>query len=289
MKVKKSNLIFGIGLLTPAILLMTLVSIYPIFYGFRFSFFQTHYLEVVKFVGLHNYFELLKDPDTLISIKNSIVFVFGNLAFSLPIGIGLAVLLNQKVKFIGLFRTLIVFPWVISQTVTALIWIWIVDPNFGPMNYMIRQLGFSAIDLLSSTSGSMWLVILANVWREFPFPLVLTLAALQTVPNELYEAVKADGGSSLQSFWYVTLPCIATTLISVMILLSLENVKMVTLIYVMTGGGPINATEVISVRAFKEAFWHWRMGYATALAMFILLINVIFGIAYTRIIRSARV
>jgi len=285
-RARERNLIFGFALLAPAIALMVLVSVYPIFYGFRFSFFQTHYLKTIKFVELQNYHQLLKDPNTLINIKNSLIFVFGNLVFSLPIGIGLAVLLNQKVKFLAFFRTLIIFPWVISQTVTALLWVWLVDSNFGPLNYLIKQIGFQPIDFLASTKGSMWLVILANVWREFPFPLVLTLAALQTVPNELYEAVKVDGGSKIHSFWYVTVPYIMTTLISVTILLSLENIKMVTLIYVMTGGGPMNATEVISVRAFKEAFWHWRMGYATALAMFIVLINVIFGIAYTRIIRS---
>ena len=267
---------------------MIFVTIYPIFYGFRFSFFQTHYLNAVKFVGLANYVNLLKDPNTSINIKNSLVFVFGNLIFSLPIGVGLALLLNRKIRFLTFFRTLIIFPWIISQTVTALLWLWLVDSNFGPLNYVIKQIGFRPVDLLSSGQGSMWLVILANVWREFPFPLVLTLAALQTVPNELYEAIKVDGGSAFQSFIYVTIPYIATTLVSIVILLSLENFKMVTLIYVMTGGGPLNATEVISVRAFKEAFWHWRMSYATALAMFILIINVIFGIAYTKIIKSKR-
>ena len=106
------------------------------------------------------------------------------------------------------------------------------------------------------------------------------------MPRELYEAITVDGGSRFQSFVYVTIPYIITTLATVIILLSLENFKMVTLIYVMTGGGPLNATEVISVRAFKEAFWHWRMGYATALAMFILIINVVFGLAYTKIIKG---
>lgn len=288
MSLKRKNLILGLALLTPAILLMIFVTIYPIFYGFRFSFFQTHYLKTVKFIGLANYINLLKDPNTITNIKNSLVFAFGNLIFSLPIGVGLAILLNKNIRFVAFFRTMIIFPWVISQTVTALLWVWMVDNNFGPVNYLIKQIGVRPIDFLSSEQGSMWLVILANVWREFPFPLVLTLAALQTVPNELYEAIKVDGGSAFQSFVYVTIPYIATTLVSVIILLSLENFKMVTLIYVMTGGGPLNATEVISVRAFKEAFWHWRMGYATALAMFILIINVIFGIAYTKIIRSKR-
>lgn len=286
MTLRRKNFVLGLALLTPAILLMIFVTIYPIFYGFRFSFFQTHYLKAVKFVGLTNYINLLKDLNTLINIKNSLVFVFGNLVLSLPIGVGLAILLNKNIRFLTFFRTLVVFPWVISQTVTALLWLWLVDSNFGPANYLVKQLGFRPIDFLSSGQGSMWLVILANVWREFPFPLVLTLAALQTVPNQLYEAIKVDGGSGFQSFIYVTIPYIATTLVSVIILLSLENFKMVTLIYVMTGGGPLNATEVISVRAFKEAFWHWRMGYATALAMFILIINVIFGIAYTKIIKS---
>jgi len=286
---KRKNFYFGLFLLTPSILLMVFVTIYPIFYGFRFSFFQTHYLNTIKFIGLKNYVDILKDFHTIINIKNSLIFVFGNLIFSLPIGVGLAILLNKNIKFITFFRTVIIFPWVISQTVTALLWLWLVDINFGPFNYIIKQMGFAPIDFLSSGKGSMWLVIMANVWREFPFPLVLSLAALRTIPNELYEAIKVDGGTAFQSSIYVTIPWIATPLLSVIILLALENIKMVTLIYVMTGGGPLNATEVISVRAFKEAFWHWRMNYATALAMFILIINVIFGIAYTKIIKSQKI
>ena len=265
---------------------MIFVAIYPILYGFRFSFYQTHYLNIVKFTGLANYFDLLRDPNTITNIKKSITFVFGCLVFSLPIGVLLATLLNTKIRYVTFFRTIVIFPWVISQTVTALLWIWLIDSNFGPINYIVKQLGFSPFDLLSSMTGSMWAVIVANVWRTFPFPLVLTLAALQTVPDDLYEAIKVDGGSAFQSFIYVTIPYIWTTLMSVIILLSLEYFKMVTLIYVMTGGGPLSATEVISVRAFKEAFWHWRMGYATALAMFILIINVIFGAAYTKVIKT---
>lgn len=288
MGLKRKNLVFGLALITPAILLMVFVTVYPIFYGFRFSFYQTHYLKTVAFTGLTNYFELLKDPHTIGNIRKSITFVFGCLIFSLPIGVALAMLLNTKIRYVTFFRTIIIFPWVISQTVTALLWIWLIDSNFGPINYIIKQIGFTPVDLLSSMRGSMWAVIIANVWRTFPFPLVLTLAALQTVPDELYEAIKVDGGSAFQSFIYVTIPYIWTTLVSVVILLSLEYFKMVTLIYVMTGGGPLSATEVISVRAFKEAFWHWQMGYATALAMFILIINVIFGVAYTKVIRTQK-
>lgn len=267
---------------------MLFVAFYPIIYGFRFSFYQTSYLKIISFTGLTNYIDLLKDANTITNIEKSIIFVFGSLIFSLPIGVFLAILLNNKIKYMNIFRTILIFPWVISQTVTALLWIWLIDSNFGPINYIIRQIGLTPIDLLSHMQGSMVTVIAANVWRSFPFALVLTLAALQTVPDELYEAVKMDGGSAFQSFIYVTIPYILTTLVTVAILLSLEFFKLVTLVYVMTGGGPLNATEVISVRAFKEAFWHWRMGYATALAMFILIINVIFGFGFTRIIRGSK-
>jgi multiple sugar transport system permease protein len=283
---KRKSFLLGFYLMLPAVLLMIFVAFFPILYGFHFSFYKTHYLKSIEFIGLGNYLYLLKDPRTIENIRNSLVYVFGCLLFSMPLGVLLAVLLNRNIRYVAFFRTIIIFPWVFSQTVTALLWIWLLDANFGPVNFLIKELGFNPINFLADPQEAMWAIIAANVWRTFPFPLVLTLAALQTVPKELYEAVKVDGGSAIQSFLYVTIPFIITTLVTIVILLSLENFKMVTLIYVMTGGGPINATEVLSVRAFKEAFWHWHMGYATALAMFILIINVVFGLAYIKVVRK---
>ena len=215
MNLEKRHFALGMGLMTPAILLMLFVAIYPIFYGFRYSFYETHYLETVKFIGLNNYVELLKNPQTIQNIKNSLIYVGGCLVFALPIGILLSVLLNAKIKGVTFFRTIIIFPWIFSQTVTALLFVWLIDANFGPLNYFLKQLGLTPVDLLSSLSGSMWAVIAANVWRTFPFVVVMTLAALQTVPNELYEAVRVDGGSPIQSFLYVTIPYILTTLVTV--------------------------------------------------------------------------
>jgi len=125
---------------------------------------------------------------------------------ALPLGMILALMLNYDIRFRVVFRTLIIVPWIVSQIVTALLWGWLLNPQFGPVNYFVREWFGAPFDFLGQTSSAMPTLIMTNVWRSFPYPMLLLLAALQTVPEEFYEAAKVDGATAVQRFWKITLP-----------------------------------------------------------------------------------
>lgn len=279
-----SNTYMGYLFILPSLLLIFMIIFYPVFYAFRLSVVEVDFLKIKGFVGLKNYLGILFDPASRTYFINTFKYVSLSLIFALLLGLGLALVLNEKTKYIGIFRTMITVPWVISQAVTAMLWAWLLDVKFGPINYLLETIGLEPIRFLSDPQLAMNTVIMANVWRSYPFAVILILAALQSVPNELYESAKVDGASRSSRLIFITIPLISGTLFVAMVMLTIEYFNMVTLIYVMTGGGPIGATEVLSVHAFKEGFWHWRLHYAAAYAVVILVMNILFSVAYMKLV-----
>ncbi len=264
----------------PTLLLVTLVSFYPILYAFNTSLYETRFLEQVRFVGSRNYLILLQDPAVWHSIRTSLAYTFGSGLITLPLGLGLALLLNRPLRYEAILRGIIIMPWVVSQTVSALLWTWLLEPAFGPVNYLLTSSGQQKVFFLADPALAIDTVILANVWISYPFPTILLLAALKTVPPDLYEAAAIDGGGRWSCFRFITLPFLRPTLLSTAIMLTLLYLNMVTLIYIMTGGGPLAATETLSVRVFKDSFLFLRMGFASALGSVIFLLNIVFSSAY---------
>ena len=269
----------------PAMLLVVLVSFLPIAYAFVVSLYQTRYMELRSFFWLGNYQRLFSEPAAQKDVFNSLVYAFGSLALAVPLGMVLAILLNQPIRFRAIYRVILIAPWVVSQTIVALLWSWLLNGNYGPLVDILGVLGLQRVDLLGSTETAMPAVIAANVWQSYPFALILILAALQTAPPELYEAVSIDGGNYWHGFRYVTFPFIRSTLLVVVIMLSLHYFNMVTLVLTMTAGGPVNATETVSLLAYKEAFMSWRIGVASAVGVVIFLVNMVLSLIYIRVLR----
>jgi len=186
----------------------------------------------------------------LISIK----YVLGSLLGAVPLGLLLAIVLNQRLPLAAWFRTLCALPWVISQTVTALLWIWLLDPSFGPVNYLLDQAGVGRLNFIANEATALPVLVTVNVWMSYPFAMILFLAGLQTIPDELYEAARIDGASRLGEFLNVTLPLLRSTFLATCVMLTLYYFTMVTLIFIFTGGGPVGSTEVLSLRVFNETF-----------------------------------
>lgn len=270
----------------PALIVVTTVSLFPIFSAIQLSVSDTFFTKVQGFVGLKHYREILGTPAGKLYIKNSLIYTFVSLLIIMPLGLLLASLLNRRICFRRFFRTLIVMPWVVSQTIAGLTWLWILNPNYGPLIDLITRIGLQRIDLLSYSHTSMAALIGINVWLQYPYAIVLTLAGLQTIPRELYEAANVDGASAWISFTRITLPLIRSTLMVTAILTTILCFNMVTLILTFTGGGPFSATEVLSLRAFKEAFVFWRVGLGAAYSIVIFCFNIIFILWYTKILRS---
>lgn len=272
------------GLLVPALVVVAVVSIFPIAYAVNLSLHSTHYLNIGSFVGMDNYGKLFGDPAGLAQIARSLIYVVASLIIAIPLSLGLAHLLNREIRGRRFFRVLILLPWVISQTVAALTWKWLVNPDYGPLG--LGHIGGGSLDFLANPVWAMVLLIVVNVWISYPLATILSLASLQTVPAELREAAEMDGAGPFRRFLQVTLPLMKPTLFVVAIMLTLLYFNMVTLVYTLTGGGPLNGTNVLSLEAFKQSFQFFNVGVGAAYSVVLFIFNVVFGAAYIRLLRS---
>ena len=271
----------------PAFILVALASFLPLVYAIRQSFYRADFLNLGQFVGLGNYIEYLLEGG-IYDLQRSIIYVLGTVIFSGIIGCGFALLLNNNLKFRGFYRTALILPWTVSQLITALLWSWVINPQLGPVTYGLAQIGIGLPNLLTSPDWSMFTLIQANAWRSYPLIMIFTLAALQMVPKDQQEAARIDGATGWQTFWYVTFPLIKNTIMVSIILTSLNSFNMVTLILVLTGGGPVGSTDVIALRVFKEGFQFYNMGIASAAAVIIFLLNMLFTLGYMRVLRTEK-
>jgi multiple sugar transport system permease protein len=274
-------------LLVPSLAIVGGIAFYPIYYAIDISLYQTRFLQKMAFVGLEQYTRLLGDPDFLRALGTSLKYALGSLGLTLPMGMIFALLLNRPIRFRTAFRTILIIPWTLSQSVTGMLWVWVFNPSYGPLKYLLDQVGVTQVVFLSNPDWALKILTLVNTWMTYPLPTVLFLAALQTVPRELYESAKIDGSNAWSSFWRVTLPYMQNTVVATAIMLTLQFFNMVTLIYVMTGGGPLGITQTLSLRVFLDGFFNFRVAGAAAVGMVIFGLNVVFSLSYIRVLRHA--
>jgi multiple sugar transport system permease protein len=270
----------------PATLLVIAVSVYPVIDAVALSLHATRYAEKLHFVGFDNYAALFNDPTIWDDALTAVIYTVGSLVVVIPYALGIALLLNRPMRFRGVVRTLAILPWVFSQTVTALLWGWLLNPEFGPVTYLSQQLTGAPAALLASPTGAMAALVGVNVWSSYPMAALLFLAALQTIPADLYEAMRMDGGGRIALFRHITVPMIMPTLVVVLIQLTLLYFNMVTLIYVMTGGGPVGSTQTLALRVLKMSFENWDLGRGAALGLVLTFVNLALSLFYVRALRS---
>jgi multiple sugar transport system permease protein len=273
-------------MMLPALLLVGLVTLAPIIQGVNLSFHETRYLRQGDFIGLRNYERFLRDPEGVQVLVNSAVATLGSLAGSLALGLSLALLLNRPFRGRVLLRTFLILPWILSPILSALLWRFMYSPQIGPIAYILGLLSGARFDLLGNPDTAMLGIIIAAVWRSYPYGMILILAALQTIPEELYEAAKIDGAGRVSLFRHITAPLIQNTVLIVVIIQTIGFFNMVELPMVLTGGGPLNRTEVIGLKVYQEAFVLYNLGSASAIAVIMLLINVVISLVYIRILRN---
>lgn len=275
-----------VGFLLPALALVAAVSLYPLVDAFLLSLHATNYARETSFVGWSNYLALASDPTVSQQLGTSLIYTGGSLVLVLPLSLALALLLNRPLPFRSLFRTIAILPWAVSQTITALLWGWILNPNFGIGLISFQAVFGHPLTVLSAPFGAMTALILINVWASYPLATLLFLAALQTIPAELMEAAAMDGAGPVARLRHIILPLIEPTALVVLIQLTLLYFNMVTLIYVLTGGGPLGATETIAVRVLKTSFEDWHLGAGAALGMVLSAVNLLFSLLYMRALKG---
>lgn len=237
------------------------------------------------FVALDNYKILLQDEVFIKAMFNTLLFTVSCLVFQFLIGFGLAVFFNKKFSFSKPVRGLLMMPWMVPMTVTALIFKFMFSTDVGIINYILKSLGIISqnIEWLTNPKTAMIAVIIANIWIGIPFNTILISTGLTTIPQELYESASIDGASSIQQFFKITVPLLRPTIESVLVLGFIYTFKVYDLIYVMTSGGPVNSTHLLSTYSYKLSFEMFRYSMGSAVANVLLLILLLVGMLYLHI------
>jgi ABC-type sugar transport system permease subunit len=280
----------GILLCVPAFLMIVGVVGYPLGYSVYVSFHNMNFARAgigPKFVGLENYVRVFDRPDFWKAFLRSGLFVVYDLLVGMPLGLAIAILLNQRFVFRGAARATILLPYVLSGTVLGLIWKWIYNPNHGALNALLSQLGLISdyVAWLAEPARALQMVILVNLWQGTPWAVIMYLAGLQSIPKELYDAAKVDGASNLQTLFKVTLPLLAPITLAMLVLKTVWTFQVFDIVWVLTRGGPASATQVVSYFIYYSSFFQLKFGYAAAMSYVLLGIILVLVFVYYRLIR----
>ncbi|WP_371169617.1 carbohydrate ABC transporter permease [Aliiroseovarius sp. 2305UL8-7] len=268
--------------LSPAIVLIGTVMLIPLIIGISYSFQSIELLRPFNtgWVGLENYQALWSDRKFWVALENTFWWTFWSIAFQFMLGLGLAMLLNTQFYGKRVFQALVFLPWAVPTFLSALTWAWLFNPVIGPLPHWLAALGIISepYNILGDPELALWGPITANVWFGVPFFAITLLAALQSIPGELYEAAEIDGATPWQSFTKITLPFLAPMIAITVMLRTIWIANFADLIYVMTGGGPANSTQIVSSYIFTTAFRKLDFGYASAVAVALLAILLVYAV-----------
>jgi raffinose/stachyose/melibiose transport system permease protein len=270
--------------LLPAVILFALFLIYPIFRSAYYSLFNWNGLgPATKFIGLNNFKQILTDQVFLKAIENCIIIVVLSLAVQLPLALMLSIMVGRDLPGRAFFRSIFFMPYVISEVITAIIWISMFSPD--PENGFINALlifipGVHAQNFLGDVNQVMACVFLVLTWKYFGLHMLLDMAGLQNIPKEIEEAAMIDGANRWQSVWYITVPLLSTTLRTSVYLSVLGSLTQFNLVWIMTRGGPVNASEMMATYMYRYAFIRYQLGYGSAVALVMLAFCLTFSVAY---------
>ena len=268
------------------------LDLYPMFYSFWISIQRIDLLGgQSSFVGLENYTRLLNDPIVEMSILNTMYFTAVSLALQTAIGLAIALVLNENFPGRGVVRALVFIPWAMPAIANATLWQWIYHPNYGVLGAVLFDLGLVSgpVQWLANPYLAMNMIIFADSWKTVPFYAIMFLAAMQGIPNELYQAAEIDGAGRWRRFLAVTVPFLKPMLLIVLVLRTMETLRVFDIIYVLTGGGPGGATTVLGWVAYLQAFQNLDFSVGAAAANLIVVGAVLIAWFYTRVLRNSGV
>jgi len=281
--------LYAFALLAPAIIVVLLVIIYPLFMAARMSLHDIQIFRVDRgltgAMSLDNFRSMFDNPAFWRSLRITLYYVFFGVIGSFGIGLFTAVLLNQPFRGRALARVLMVLPWPVPGVVAATIFIWLFNSSFGVVNYLLLQTGLvgQPVQWFTQPVPALVAVVAATIWKGYPFFTISLLAGMQSVPKELYEAARVDGASHLQQFQFITIPALRSVIGIALVISTLWQFRVFDIIFVMTGGGPSGATETLAIQIYREAFQYFEMSYAAAVGMVTLALSVISTFFYLRL------
>ncbi|MDI6780319.1 MAG: sugar ABC transporter permease [Bacteroidota bacterium] len=268
--------------LAPALAAIFIFFFLPVIAAFIMSFtdfdiYSLGNIQYVRFVGFRNYFQLFNDSLFWQALQNTLYFVLVGGPLSIVVSLGAALLLNSKlVRFKSFFRAIYFAPVVTTLVAVAVVWRFVYHPRFGLLNYFLGFLGINPIDWLGDPTYAMPAIILLAVWKNFGYNMIIFIAGLQNIPEELYEAARIDGANARQQFLHITIPMLAPTTLFISIITMIGYFQLFAEPYVMTQGGPLNSTLSIVLLMYQQGFRWWNMGYSASLA-FVLFVIILIG------------
>ncbi|GHV39739.1 sugar ABC transporter permease [Spirochaetia bacterium] len=285
---KATSKLLGYIMTAPAILLFLLISVYPLLNGIILSF--ENYNPVMPaaraFVGLENYAKLLGNDAEFRSVLGfSFAYTVSVVAFSYIMGFIFALMLHGPMRGRGVYRTLLLLPYVVAPSVAAVNWLWLLNDRIGFVNHVLLTLHIVQEPLLFLADPTLakFTVIALGTWRGFPFMMIVILAGLQSIPRELYESAYVDGAGFWTSLRYITMPMIRTVSAVCIMLRLIWTFNSFENIYLLTGGGPNRSTFVLPILTYYTGFWRNRISYASTIAVFMLAVLVVFSLVYLRL------
>ena len=288
-RIESNSKLLAYLLVAPTLIVVFAILVYPLMYSLAISFSSVTLRDMTfNFIGLKNYIEAFTDPKLGHSFILTLQYLIGTLSAKLVIGMGGALILKEKFIGRGLARSLIIIPWATPLIVSGLIWKWIFNSKVGLLNFILFKLGI--IDnykaWLSQDNFALWGVSIADIWQGTPFFIIILLAGLQTIPDDIYEAADIDGAGSFRKFFSITLPMVKFQLIISIILGTIAAVNQFDLFFIMTKGGPADVTTTAIYYNYQTAFKYWNSSYASTISYLILVFSAIIALAYAKVVRS---
>jgi multiple sugar transport system permease protein len=275
----------GVPFVIPALALLSLVTVYPVTYVLVLSLQRRMPIfDISRFVGLDNYLFLLRDDRFWNALGNTAYFTALSVTVELLLGLGVALIMERRFRLKGIARAVILVPWAIPTVVSARMWEWIFNTDFGVLNYLtgIR------INWLGSPFWAMHAAVAVDVWKTTPFVAILLMAGLQAIPRDLYQAARVDGAGALAAFLRVTLPLLRPVILVVLLFRTLDAFRVFDAVYVLTGGGPANTTETLSIYAYRVLFQTLQFGYGSALAVTVFFFTGLISVGYISLLTRGR-
>ncbi len=278
--------------LLPAVILILLFSLFPLFFSLVLAFLSWDLSRLtggVRFIGLENFVTLVNDARFWNTARVTLTFVVGAVSLEYLVGLGVALLLNQDVRFRRFFRVVFLMPMMLTPAAVAYAGRMLFNEGQGPINHIIKLLGGPQVPWFSNPSLALPSLILVDTWEWTPFMMIVLLAGLQSLPPEVYEAARVDGANDWQIFRHITFPMLAPVSVTVILIRALEAFKLFDIVTVMTGGGPGTATEPVTLYAYLVGMKNGNLGYASAIAYSLLVMVIISSTLFLRLVRQRAV
>lgn len=285
--------ILGYGLILPSLLVFLVFFIYPVAYSLYLSFFRWDMMMPMQFIGARNYRELADNAEFREVLGNTLKYSAGVVALAMGIGLVLALLLNRRTTLTSFLQACIFTSYIVSWVAVSLLWIWMLDPQYGLINYVASFLKMPPMDWLGNHRLALWSLVAVTVWKIVGYPMVIFLAGLQSISRDYYEAASLDGAGTWHQFRFITWPLLTPTTLFLFITLSIATFQGFDIVNIMTQGGPVHSTSIYVFYIYEQAFHYFRLGTASAAVIicFLLILGLTFlehrvfrrGVHYTEV------